>query len=170
LSQFLIVWASTVGELMAGKEEDDHRLYATTTRDFRSFAPTTLFYDPGFSVIDATFIRRGGSTIMFIKDEREEPLRKVIRWCEVSLSPRRFGPLSAPITPAWSEGPTAITNGGSTVVFFDLYQKNHYGAIASSDGAIWRDVSDRIAMPDGASHGTIIPISTHEFAVLASQH
>lgn len=153
--RFLIVWASTVGE--AG-DEGDHRLYSTTTRDFRTFSPTKKFYDPGFSVIDATFLKRGGRTIMFVKDERKEPLRKVIQWCDATLSPTpRFGPLSEPITPAWSEGPTAITVNGEMRVFFDRYTDKRWGAVASSDGRTWHDVSDRISIPAGANHGTMIP-------------
>ncbi len=152
--RFLIVWASTVGP--AG-QEGDHRLYATTTRDFRTFAPTTKFYDPGFSVIDATFLKHAGRTIMFVKDERKEPLRKVIQWCEATLTPTpRFGPLSEPITPAWSEGPTAIAVDGEMRVFFDRYTDKRWGAVASNDGKVWRDVSDRITIPAGANHGTMI--------------
>ncbi len=152
--RFLIVWASTVGE--AGTE-GDHRLYATTTRDFRNFSPTTKFFDPGFSVIDATFLKHDGRTIMFFKDERKQPLRKVIQWCEATLSPTpRFGPLSAPITPAWSEGPTAIAVDGEMLVFFDRYTDKRWGAVASRDGRSWRDVSGRIAVPAGANHGTMI--------------
>jgi hypothetical protein len=163
---FTIVWASTLAT-EAGKE-GDHRLYATDTADFRRFAPTRLFYDPGFSVIDATFLDRGGRTIMFVKDERKEPLRKVIQWCEFSPATGRFGPLSAPITPAWAEGPTAIQVDGETLVFFDRYIDKKYGAIASRDLVTWRDVSDRIAIPAGANHGTIIPIDRARHASLAA--
>ncbi len=164
--RFTIVWASTLGD-GAGKE-GDHRLYATDTADFRRFSPTRLFYDPGFSVIDATFLNRGGRTIMFVKDERKEPLRKVIQWCELSPATGRFGPLSPPITPAWAEGPTAIEVDGETVVFFDRYIDKKYGAIASRDLVTWRDVSDRIVIPAGANHGTIIPIDRTRHAALAA--
>jgi len=164
--RFTIVWASTRGTA-AGKE-GDHRLYATDTVDFRRFSPTRLFYDPGFSVIDATFLNRDGRTIMFVKDERKEPLRKVIQWCELSPDHRRFGPLSPPITPAWTEGPTAIDVDGETVLFFDRYTDKKYGAVASRDLVTWRDISDRIAMPPGANHGTIIPIDRARHAALAA--
>jgi hypothetical protein len=164
--RFTIVWASTRGDA-AGKE-GDHRLYATDTTDFRRFSPTRLFYDPGFSVIDATFLQHGGRTIMFVKDERKEPLRKVIQWCELAPGNRRFGPLSPPITPAWAEGPTAIEVDGEVVMFFDRYIDKRYGAIASRDLVTWRDVSDRIAMPAGGNHGTIIPIDRARHRALAA--
>ncbi|KQU49765.1 hypothetical protein ASG67_11730 [Sphingomonas sp. Leaf339] len=162
---FVIFWSSTVGT--AGKE-GDHRLYATMTSDFRTFTPTRKIYDPGFSVIDATFQRVGERLIMFVKDERKEPLRKVIQWCEAQSPTGPFGALSPPITPAWSEGPTAIEVDGETVVFFDRYIDKRYAAVASRDLKTWRDVSDRITMPPGANHGTIIPIDRARYSALAA--
>jgi len=68
-AHFLILWSSTIpgrfpdteaGGDAAGDKKYDHRIYATTTKEFASFTPTRLFYDPGFSVIDATFVRALG--------------------------------------------------------------------------------------------------------------
>ena len=47
--QFVLFWASTVtGRFMETQQPGtaNHRLYCTATRDFRSFTPTELFYDP----------------------------------------------------------------------------------------------------------------------------
>ena len=60
----MIFWASTIPGRFpqtAGSSEEkyNHRIYGTTTKDFVTFTPTTLFYDPGFSVIDATFLDTG---------------------------------------------------------------------------------------------------------------
>jgi hypothetical protein len=57
--QFIICWASTIpGRFADGLEPRDNnqRMYYTTTRDFEIFAPTKLFFDPGFSVIDGTIV------------------------------------------------------------------------------------------------------------------
>src|ERR1035437_2320469 len=62
MQQFLIVWASCIPNRFAKGEEDEnnnHRLYYTTTKDFKTFTPTKLFLDPGFSVIDAEIVKRG---------------------------------------------------------------------------------------------------------------
>ena len=59
--QFLVVWASCVpGRFPDGQEDhlNNHRLYCLTTRDFRSFSKPRLFYEPGFSAIDATIVKR----------------------------------------------------------------------------------------------------------------
>jgi hypothetical protein len=58
--QWLIVWSSDVkGEFdETGRTAvHNHRLYYTTTTDFRTFAPTRLFFNPGFAVIDPVFVR-----------------------------------------------------------------------------------------------------------------
>src|SRR5262249_19745224 len=82
--EFLIFWASTIpGKFRetAGASESDynHRMYCTTTKDFVTFAPTKLFYDPGFSVIDATFLNANGRHYLIIKDETRNPPRKHLR-------------------------------------------------------------------------------------------
>ena len=57
--QFLIVWASCIPGRFPDYQEDtknNHRLYYMTTRDFKRFSEAKLFYDPGFSAIDATIV------------------------------------------------------------------------------------------------------------------
>jgi beta-galactosidase len=82
---FHIVWASTIPgkfpEMVTSESEKalNHRLYAVTTRDFTSFSDTKLFYDPGFSVIDAAFIRQDGKYWMIIKNENSAPAEKNLR-------------------------------------------------------------------------------------------
>ena len=80
---YYIVWASTIpGRFpMNGTAEDgyNHRLYYTKTKDFKTFSPTALFYDPGFNVIDACFIKEGSKYYMFLKNETLEPVEKNIR-------------------------------------------------------------------------------------------
>jgi hypothetical protein len=169
--RFVIVWASTVdGAFPAtddpGGKPRNHRMYCTETADFRTFTPTRLFYDPGFNVIDATFLRDGTDLFMFVKDETAQPPRKYIQFCRAASPTGPFGPLSAPITPAWSEGPTAFMSGGEHIVFYDRYRENRFAAIASRDMTTWRDISAEIAVPDGASHGTIIPISPARYRAL----
>ena len=44
-------------------------MYATT-RDFRTFSEPKVWIDPGYSVIDSTVIKHGGTYYRFTKDER----------------------------------------------------------------------------------------------------
>ena len=53
--QFIICWASTIPGRFPDHEEphdNNQRMYYTTTRDFKTFTPAKLFFDPGFNVID----------------------------------------------------------------------------------------------------------------------
>ena len=58
--QFIICWASTIPGRFpdhAEPHDNNQRMYYTTTRDFKTFAPAKLFFDPGFSVIDCTIVK-----------------------------------------------------------------------------------------------------------------
>jgi hypothetical protein len=52
-------------------------MYYVTTRDFKTFSQTRLFFDPGFNVIDATVIKSGKRYYMVFKDERQNPVQKL---------------------------------------------------------------------------------------------
>lgn len=169
---FVVFWSSTVVKDLSchepGKDIRDHRLYCVTTKDFETFSEPKLLLDPGFNVIDASYLRHGDRLIMFIKDERTVPEQKNIRWlgAETPLGP--FATPSEPITHSWVEGPSAIQLGEETIVFFDQYRVKRYGAVATRNFKDWYDATDRISMPAGASHGSIIAISPDTFAYLNS--
>jgi hypothetical protein len=168
--EFLIIWASTVPGAFpqtegSSEEKYNHRLYCTTTRDFVSFAPTRLFYDPGFSVIDATFLRMHGRSYLLVKDETRHPPRKHLRLAQATGLQGPFGPLGFPFTPPglWVEGPTALQVGDDVIVYFDAYMSKHYGALRSRDLVNWEDVSARMDFPDEGTplrmrHGTAFAI------------
>lgn len=168
--EFLIFWASTVpGKFTetAGSSEEkyNHRLYATTTKDFKTFTPTRLFYDPGFSVIDATFVRANGKNHLLIKDETVKPPRKYLQVADAPALNGPFGKLSAPITPQgmWVEGPTAIQAGADIILYYDAYRTKHYGAMRSRDLVTWEDVTAKMSFPDEGTpvrmrHGTAIAV------------
>jgi hypothetical protein len=58
----------------AGDNGLNHRMYCTTTKDFKTFSPTRLFFDPGFSTIDATMVQAGGKYHLIFKDETLKPV------------------------------------------------------------------------------------------------
>ena len=168
--EFLVFWSSTVpGRFAAtdsaGDGKYNHRIYATTTRDFASFTPTRLFYDPGFSVIDATFVRALGRAWLLVKDETRSPPRKYLQLVEAASLQGPFGQPGTPITPPglWTEGPTALRVGADTIVYFDAYTARHYGALRSRDLVHWEDVTGSMRFPDEGTpqrmrHGTAIAV------------
>jgi beta-xylosidase len=163
--RFLLFWSSTIpGRFPATESTGDdgynHRIYATTTADFRTSTPTRLLYDPGFNCIDATMVRDGDRYVLFLKDETRNPPAKNLRiaFAKSPLGP--FGPASAPITGAyWAEGPTAIKRGDTWFVYFDRYTEHRYGLITSKDLEHWTDESDRVHFPKDFRHGSVLRIS-----------
>jgi len=177
--EWLIIWSSTITGRFAdtdptiGEGPDkkilNHRLYATRTRDFRTFSPTALFYDDGFSVIDATLVPVGDRVAMVVKDERLSPEpRKDLRiaWARDLKSP--FG-TSAPsftrsLIPGWLEGPTIVKIGAKWFLYADAYRDRHYVLLTSTDFASWKDETASLCYPKGLRHGTAFAVKREVLA------
>lgn len=165
---YYILWASTLPGRFSGQDGGEnmpmnHRIYATTTRDFQTFTPTELFFDPGFSVIDAAIVRdQKKGLLMIVKNEVEQPVaQKNLRVTRT----RRIGDgfpteVSEPIhaDPYWAEGPAPLWIGEWLYVYFDKYMLHRYGAVRSRDGVHWEDVSDQMSFPQGMRHGTVFAV------------
>lgn len=161
--QWLIFWATTIsGRFPATDQTGDsgfnHRIYYTTTQDFKSFAPTKLLYDGGFDVIDATMLAAEGKFYLIVKDETKTPVEKHLRIAVGETPEGPFGPAGPAISPDWVEGPSAIKMGGNYNIYFDLYEAHKYGAITSTDMEHWRNITAQVQFPEGARHGTVIEV------------
>ncbi len=161
--EWIVFWSSTVpGKFPETAQSGDrnHRIYCTTTKDFVSFAPSRLFYDGGFNVIDATLLAARGKFYLIVKDETRYPPKKNLR-IAIGKSPEGpFGPASPAIsTNTWVEGPSAIQIGTEYYIFFDHYvEPRYYGAVKSADLEHWQDVSHQVVFPRGARHGTVLKV------------
>lgn len=165
-STYYIFWASTIPgaypEIATTDNEKglNHRLYYTTTKDFRTFGDTELYYDPGFSVIDGAILEKEGTYYLFVKNENSVPTEKNIRITSnnkpidfpVEVSPSITGDY-------WAEGPAPLQVGEYTYVYFDKYREHKYGAVRSKDLVNWEDVSESIQFPAGTRHGTAFTVS-----------
>jgi len=163
---FLIFWATTIpgrhSDVADSEREKglNHRMYYVTTPDFKTFSETKIFFNPDFSVIDATIFEKGKNYYMFLKNENPKPAEKNIR---VTQAKSALGPyptqVSTPITGNyWAEGPTAIEVGEYVYVYFDKYTEHKYGAVRSKDLKTWEDVSEQVKFPQGIRHGTAFKI------------
>lgn len=166
---YMLYWASTVvGKFPETQSTEDtgynHRMYYTTTKDFKSFNETKLLYNPGFNVIDATIQKNGNSYVMILKDETKKPVQKNLK---VAFSDFLTGPYtkaSEPVTGNyWAEGPTTIRINNQWITYFDKYTEKKYGAIKSKDLKTWEDISEKIEFPKGTRHGSVFKISETEF-------
>lgn len=160
--EWIIFWASTIpGKFpeTANSGDHNHRIYCVTTKDFRTFSPTRLFYDGGFNEIDATILPAEGKFYLVIKDETKNPVKKNLRLAVSDHAEGPYGPAGEPITDSWAEGPTAIQLGSDYVVFYDHYTKpQHFGAVMSTDMKNWRDITPDISFPRGSRHGTVLRV------------
>ena len=167
--QFVIFWATTIPGRFpqtdaSGDDGYNHRIYGTTTKDFETFTPSRLFYDPGFNVIDATMLSDKGRHFLIVKDETKTPVEKNLRIAEGAQSEGPFGVASPPFTRSWVEGPSALQIGRDWLVYFDCYTESHYGAVKSRDLKTWQDITPQVSFPPGTRHGTAIRVDR---AVLA---
>ena len=140
----------------------NHRLYYETTKDFRDFSKTKLFFDQGFNVIDGSINKSAEDYILFLKDETRYPPQKNIRITSSKSLFNSFEPVSDPITgDYWAEGPSSIKIRDYWHVYFDKYMTtgNRMGAVKSKDLKNWTDISDEINFPENALHGSIFKVS-----------
>jgi alpha-galactosidase len=172
--QFLIFWASTVTNRFietAGQSEDhyNHRFYFTTTKDFTTFAPARVLYDPGFSAIDATILAANSRFYLIFKDETLTPPRKQLRMAASENPDGPYGPPGPAFTGPWVEGPTALRIGDDFIVYYDCYRDQRYGAMRSKDLQNWEDVTERLSMPPEARHGSVLAVPGRIIAGLVSR-
>ncbi len=118
---FIIVWASTVPFKFDRGIEDEynnHRLYYTTTKDFISFTDTKLFFDPGYSVIDAMIVKKEKDDYVLVFKDNTRPNRNL----KVAFGNTPLGPytnISEAFTDTFTEGPAVVKIQGSWLIYYD---------------------------------------------------
>lgn len=155
--QFNIIWASTIPfRFPRGIEDEDnnHRMYYTTTKDFKTFTETRLFLDPSFSVIDAVIVKRAKGDYVLVLKDNTRPNRNI----KVAFSDSPLGPYSKasdPFTPNFTEGPAVAQVGDEYLIYYDQYRDKIYGAMKTKDFQTFTDITKKINVPEGHKHGTI---------------
>jgi hypothetical protein len=190
-NEYLIFWSSTVDaafpeHLNKPKDYMNHRIYACTTKDFKTYSPTFLYFDPGYNVIDASITSKPNPTnnrwiyAMAFKDERgnntyfpEELARKFVLFAQsesprgtwnvnpVPISKNTYKPPTENQKETWAEGPCIIWNVHSKEwwVYYEYFRNHQYGLVTSADGNHWINRDNELSFPEGAKHGTIIEVT-----------
>jgi beta-xylosidase len=169
--EYLIYWSTTIPGRFpeteaaqgdrAGQIFLNHRIYCTTTRDFKTYTETRLFYNDKFNVIDATIAKQGKHHLLFVKDETKSPkAQKNIRLALGKKAQGPYGSASVPITPEglWVEGPTVLKIGDTWYLYYDAYTEHHYAGLKSTDLKTWQDITDELHFPKGIRHGTAFEV------------
>ncbi|MDR3456933.1 MAG: discoidin domain-containing protein [Verrucomicrobiae bacterium] len=153
---YLVYWASTVTNKFGGAvQTDNNRIYCTTTRDFRTFSETKLFFDPGFSTLDATMFENSNRFYLVFKDDSIGHLR--LAMAHSPTGP--FGPVSGPLETDYAEGPMLFRLGNQIVASYHLVSENRCGAVKTTDLQHWEDISSGLFLPAGSAQGAVLPIS-----------
>jgi len=159
-AQFVIIWASTIPHRFprgVEAEDNNHRMYYVTTKDFKTFSPARLFLDPGFSVIDAVIVQQEPGKYVLVLKDNTRPERNI----KVAFGKQALGPytgVSAPFTGHFTEGPTVTKAGKDWLIYFDAYRSKAYGAVKTTDFKTFTDISADVRVPEGHKHGTIIKV------------
>jgi hypothetical protein len=155
--QFIIIWASTIPHRFPrGIEDEDnnHRMYYTTTKDFKTFSDAKLFLDPGFSVIDCVIVKRGKGDYVLVLKDNTRPNRNI----KVAFANNPLGPwskASEAFTPNFTEGPAVAKVGDDYLIYYDQYKDKIYGAMKTKDFKSFTDITKVVSVPEGHKHGTI---------------
>lgn len=155
--QFIIVWASCIPNRFEKGIEDEnnnHRLYYTTTKDFKTFTEAKLYLDPKFSAIDAEIIKRKRDDYVLVVKDNTRPERNI----KVAFSNNPLGPwenMSQPFTEKFTEGPSVAKVKDGYLIYYDVYQKKKYGASFTKDFKTFIIADSLISIPSLHKHGTV---------------
>lgn len=159
--QFIIVWASAIPFRFEKGEEDEynnHRLYYTATKDFKTFTRAKLFFDPGFSVIDAVIVKQAAGKYVLVLKDNTRPNRNI----KVAFGEHALGPyknVSEAFTAKLTEGPAVVHPGREWLIYYDSYGAKKYGAAKTIDFKTFADASAEVDVPEGHKHGTVFKAS-----------
>jgi hypothetical protein len=155
--QFVIIWASTIPhrfERGIEDEDNNHRMYYTTTKDFKQFSETKLFMDPGFSVIDAVIVKRNPKDYVLVLKDNTRPNRNL----KVAFSDKAVGPytgITKEFTGHLTEGPSVLKLENKWYIYFDSYGDHSYAVVKTDDFKNFEIANSEISIPKGHKHGTI---------------
>jgi hypothetical protein len=186
LGAYVVFWASS---LYAESDVNHtgatyHRMLYVTTRDFVTFSEPIVWQDAGMSRIDSTVLQEGDTFFRFTKDEgasgtgcadiiqeRSSSLRATLdSWTQVAACIGKNAGTSS------VEGPTVFKanpndmHGEKFYLFVDEYSGRGYIPLETADIAkpSWK-VSASYKLPTSPRHGTVLPVTAKELAVLTAK-
>ncbi len=176
LGAYVVFWASKI----YADDDPNHTgntynkmLYAIT-RDFYTFSAPQVWVDPGYSVIDSTIIKDGGTYYRFTKDERNNtsttPCSKfIIEQKSSSILNLGYDFVAECI------GKGSISQGEGPLIFKSNTEQKWYLFIVEFGGrgyipfettdlasGVWR-MSTGYSLPSRPRHGTVLPVTAAEY-------
>ncbi|MDQ3812675.1 MAG: glycoside hydrolase family 43 protein [Armatimonadota bacterium] len=173
--EYFLLWSSSFRD--AGWKESC--LWCCRTRDFQSFSPPMVLFEPPYSVIDGTLLLHDGTYYLFHKEEEFGAARGERRAIRLATSPNIEGPYAlhdgplnrgahgGQIVPVITEGPSVMPDpqGRGWLLLYDFCMGNDYGVSRSPDLWRWSEESE-VSFPPNARHGSVFAITPEELARL----
>lgn len=163
---FLLYWASALPGRFPETDavfrpENNHRIYCVRTQDFTSFTRPDIFFDPGYITIDATILSTENLHYMFYKGDKpvDGKIQKRIYLATAAEIGGPFTEQGPAIANDPVEGPSICRVGHDYYLYYDYFTRNRYGVSRSTDLRHWTEITEQLAMPPGASHGRVFPVS-----------
>jgi hypothetical protein len=168
---YFLFWSSSFED--AGWK--DSRLWFCRTRDWKSFTPAKVLFDPEYSVIDGTLLERDGIYHLFHKEEEFGQITGERRAIRLATSDRIEGPYKVhqgplnkgQIVPTITEGCSVMPdpNEPGWLLLYDFCMTDRFGVSSSPDLLNWK-VVDEVEFPPDARHGSVFKLSAAEAEAL----
>lgn len=147
---FLVYWTSS----LKGESPEYWRTYATTTKDFKTFTPTKLFFDPGHSQIDASILPADGKFYLFYKHSWQGN--------RYAVADKLDGPYTNPAplftNDEW-EGAWPLRTEGGYFAYIDRFKsRERMGLWFSPDLVSWTNISAQTSFPRGTLHCSVLKV------------
>jgi hypothetical protein len=107
--------------------------------------------------IDAVIVKRAPLDYVLVFKDNTRPERNIL--AAFAVSPE--GPYdhsTERFTAQFTEGPSVVKVDDEWLIYFDSYRNKTYNAVATKDFRTFTDVSDKITIPAGHKHGTIVKV------------
>ena len=150
--QAMVVWASCVPSqhfaLGIEDEKNNHRLYYSVTKDFKTWTKGKLLIDPGFSCIDATLLKRGKNDyVMVLKDNTRNARNIKGGFCQEPDGDRGARLQNHSPVISWKDQPPSnclrTVRWAMVFIYYDRYRLFDFGAHFTKDFVHFTDVSQR---------------------------
>jgi hypothetical protein len=172
---YFLVWSSSFED--AGWKKS--RLWYCKTRDWKTFTPAKIFFEPSYSVIDGTLEKQNGTYYLFHKEEEFGAKTGERRAIRVATSKNIEGPYTViegnlnkgQIVPVITEGPTVMKDPikPGWLLLYDYCMTNRFGASYSPDLIHWK-VEEGVSFPPDARHGCASKINAAEAKALVAAY
>lgn len=168
---YLLIWSSSFED--AGWKKS--RLWFSRTRDWKSFTPAEVIFDPPYSVIDGSLLKQDETYYLFHKEEEFGAKTGERRAIRVAISKTLTGPYEiqeghlnkGQIVPTITEGCAVMPDPKQAgwLLLYDYCMTNRYGASSSKNLLDWQ-VEDDVRFPPDARHGSVSKLTEDEAKAL----